>query len=197
MYNALLGRENAVAPAFRVGCFLLLQTGMVQMRVSLSQLPIAFTLVCLIGSARIVAEDRGTETISVKAFGLKNVIGHLGHPLGTVVRVTGTCVEVDRWCMKMDSGQTLLRVEFVDGKKLDRPYVFRFSRAAIGIAKPSPGDKFDYYVHEWGAFDGHVTIPDGLGINERIVANDGFHYRPQITIHKSNTQAEPLTATPK
>jgi hypothetical protein len=36
-------------------------------------------------------------------------------------------------------------------------------------------------------------VPAGLDIEQRAVANDGVHYRPQITVHKSNSVAHPAT----
>jgi hypothetical protein len=131
--------------------------------------------------------------ISVKDFAGSRVMGHLGHPLGTVVRVTGTCLSGDSTRSKADAGKTLLQVQAVNGKTLERPFTFAFFRADKEITKTKPGDAIDYYVHEWGEFDGMVSIPDDLGINDSIVPNDGFHYRSQITIHKSNEVVERST----
>ena len=71
---------------------------------------------------------------------------------------------------------------------LERQFEFPFERAVKNILKPKPGDKFDFYVHEWGSFDGIVKVPEGLGIEKPNVATDGFHYRPEITIHKTNSE---------
>jgi hypothetical protein len=87
---------------------------------------------------------------------------------------------------KAYSGQTLLKIEMVNDKPLANPVYFTFRRAADGIDKPESGTRFDYFVHEWGSFDGVVQPPEELGIETPIVAHDGFHYRPEITIHKSN-----------
>jgi hypothetical protein len=131
--------------------------------------------------------DSEDTTISVKSFGRGKVIGHLGHPLGTVVRVTGVAVDGETTRSKADAGKTLLRVETANGAKLERPFDFKFHRAAKGIARPLPGQRFDYYVHEYGVFDG---IVEDFEIETLPVANDGFHYRPQITILKSLTVSE-------
>ena len=69
---------------------------------------------------------------------------------------------------------------------LEHPFVVPFLRAAKDVPTPADGDSFDYYAHEWGAFDGIVSIPKDLAIDQPMVANDGCHYQPQITIHKSN-----------
>ena len=124
-------------------------------------------------------------TISVKSFGPKNVIGHLGQPLGTIVRVSGVVIDGDSTRRRVNLGKTLLEVQTVDGEKLQRPMQFEYSRARKEIPKPLPGQRFDYYVHEYGAFDGVVDIPEELEIEEVPVANDGFHYRPYVTVHKS------------
>ncbi len=106
--------------------------------------------------------------------------------LPSVLRVTGMSVDGDETPRKADSGQTLLKIESVNGKQLANPVYFTFRRAADGIEKPKAGKPFDYFVHEWGSFDGVIDPPEELGIEEPIVAHDGFHYRPEITIHKSN-----------
>ena len=140
----------------------------------------------------IGATHSGGETLSeapkiaVKQFGRNNVIGHLGHPLGTVVRVTGICVDGETTRRRADLGKTLLEIRTVNGVSLDRPFTFEFRRAAKNVIQPSPGDDFDYYVHEWGTFDGMVSAPAEFSIERPTVANDGFHYRPQVTVHKSN-----------
>ncbi|MEM8947641.1 MAG: hypothetical protein AAGD11_20895 [Planctomycetota bacterium] len=128
---------------------------------------------------------RDEDAIFVSRFGKDNVIGHLGHPLGTVVRVTGVAIDGDDTGSKASSGKLLLRVEAVNDVDLTRPSVFVFSSTARGITQPKPGEQFDYYVHEYGAFDGVVDPPPELGIDHDVVAHDGFHYRPHIAIHKA------------
>jgi hypothetical protein len=120
-------------------------------------------------------------SISVASFGLDNVIGYLGQPLGTLVRVTGVAVSGESTRRKADVGKILLQIEAADGRRLSQPITFEFQRAANGIAKPAPGQRFDYRVHEWGVFDGVVQVP---GVP--AIANDGFFYHRQITIHKDN-----------
>jgi len=154
---------------------------------------IAATVVALIAmrsetlSQDHASADRSPKAlISVVRFGRDNVIGHLLHPLGTIVRVTGVAIDGSTTRRRADEGKMLLEIATVNGETLEQPFTVPFSRAAKQIAYPSHGQRFDYYVHEWGEFDGIVTIPDGLGIDASLVANDGFHYRPRITIHKSN-----------
>ncbi len=127
------------------------------------------------------------ETISIEALQPQRVIGRLGQPLGSIVRLTGVSVSGDETRRKADSGQTLLRIETVNGKQLKKSVYFTFRRAAKGIEKPTIGLEFDYYIHEWGSFDGVVDPPKELGIEEETLAHDGFHYRPEITIHKAKS----------
>jgi hypothetical protein len=124
---------------------------------------------------------------TVDAFAGKQLpVGHLGEPLGTVVRVTGIAIDGDTLKFKAASGKTYLRIATVNGKELERPIDFEFYRAPEEVKKPAAGEKFDYYVHEYGHFDGEVTPPKELGIKDVPVANDGFHYRRYVTVHASN-----------
>ena len=115
----------------------------------------------------------------------KSVVGYLGYPLGTVVRVTGEVVDGNTTTLRRDMGRTLLEVHAVNGVKLDKTVVFDFSESEKRFAKPRPGHSFDYYVHESGGFHGVVEPPKELGIDHPVFANDGFYYRRHITIHKS------------
>ena len=74
----------------------------------------------------------------------------------------------------------------MNGKELADPAVFAFHRAPASIPKPRSGERFDYYVHEYGEFDGVVTPPKELGIETIEIANDGFCYRRRLTVHASN-----------
>lgn len=133
--------------------------------------------------------------INVSDFRVENVIGRLGHPLGTVLRITGEAMDGNETRWKRDMGATLLKVLTVNGQVLSEPQIFRFHRAYEEINKPAFKSQFDYYVHEWGAFDGAVYLPAELKTYTLIPASDGFYYHSEITIHKSNT-VEPMTEKP-
>ena len=77
-----------------------------------------------------VAKDVKSATVSATQFGRSSVIGHLNYPLGTVVRITGVCIDGDRTRRKSDAGETLLEVRAVNGKQLQIPFVVPFGRAA-------------------------------------------------------------------
>jgi hypothetical protein len=132
-------------------------------------------------------EDRSPngEMICVSDFTQDNVEGLLGHPLGTVVRVTGEAVDGDTLGYKAAAGKLFLRVDEVNGTKLKRAAMFSYPVRSPKVRKPTPGGKFDYYVHEYGTFDGVVEPPEDLGLDFfQAVAHDGFHYRPYLTIHQ-------------
>ena len=160
-------------------------------RISLATI-LAFCLMAVVLAQHADRKPKGdnalppkNDSISVTRFNEGKVIGLLGHPLGTVVRVTGVALDGDSTRAKADSGKLLLSVETVNGTKLTKPRVFEFGRADRSVVEPKPGDTFDYYVHEYGEFDGVVEPPEELGIEYEEVAHDGFYYRPYITIHKS------------
>ena len=126
------------------------------------------------------------KSISVTSFMGKMPIGRLGVPLGTVVRITGVVIEKKKPHAKADEGKTFLRISTVNGKALDHPVEFEFGRAPVEVKKPSLHEKFDYYVHEYGEFDGIVVPPKELGIKDDPIAGLGFHYSSLLTLHASN-----------
>lgn len=127
------------------------------------------------------------EPISVGSLERQLPVGHLGVPLGKVVRVTGEAFDGSTTRLRADLGKTLLQIVTVNGTKLAEPVVFEFLRAPDSVKKPAAGERFDYYVHEYGHFDGVVTPPEELGIKgSGPMANDGFYYRRYITVHSSN-----------
>jgi hypothetical protein len=129
---------------------------------------------------RPAAKDAGP--VSVQSFERQPPIGYLGHPLGTVVRVTGICIDGDTFRAKAYAGKMLLRVEAVNGRKLAEPTDFFFNRADDGVPTPKPGERFDYNAHEYGAFDGVVRTP------EKVIrwAGPSFGYRSALEVHKSH-----------
>jgi hypothetical protein len=128
------------------------------------------------------------KPISVESFSEQLPVGYLGVPLGTVVRVTGEAFDGSTTKAKAEEGKTLLRIVTVNGKELAEPVVFEFRRAPASVKQPSPGDKFDYYVHEYGEFDGPVTPPKELGIETLAIATTGFGYHRYLTVHASNSE---------
>ena len=132
-------------------------------------------------------QDKDTYSVSVESLQHQLPTGHLGVPLGTVVRVTGEAVDgKTHGRPKWDRGTTFLQIATVNGRKLEKPVLFAFFRAPDSVKEPAPGEQFDYYVHEFGEWDGVVEPPEELGIQKLGLAHDGFHYRRRLTIHASN-----------
>ena len=157
------------------------------------------TMACLSSSNCAEPVRPALPDIDASQFNRARVIGNLGHPLGTVVRVTGVCTDDTETRSRADLGKALLKILTVNGKPLKQPFIVEFLRASKEVPKPSFGDRFDYYVHEWGTFDGHVDVPKELGIDKLPVANDGFYYHSEVTVHKANPVRElaPAKGTPK
>lgn len=157
----------------------------------LPHVPLAFTaaLVAILwanDSARTKPPSAEPVAVSVSKFAQALPVGYLGVPLGTVVRITGVAIDGDTLGWKAAAGKTFLRIETVNGKRLEQPIDFEFLRAPREVRQPAAGERFDYYVHEYGHFDGVVTPPKELGIRTVIVANDGFYYQRYVTVHASN-----------
>jgi hypothetical protein len=133
-----------------------------------------------------IAKD--TAPVSVQSFNQQKMpIGYLGHPLGTVVRVTGVCVD-GATVSKVWSATVVLRVETVNGGKLKQPEDFAFPWDEKEVPKPKPQQRFDYYVHECGTFCGVVKLPKELEIdggNVIGVAAPRFHFDAKLSIHRS------------
>jgi hypothetical protein len=129
------------------------------------------------------------DSISVESFNQKKVIGYLGQPLGTVVRVTGVSVDGATLRTKGADGKTFLRIETVNGKKLKSPVDFQVPHYEKDVQKPKPEERFDYYVHEQGEFEGVVHPPAELGLakNGNVIGLAGpvFHYQRAVVIYKS------------
>jgi hypothetical protein len=110
-------------------------------------------------------------------------IGFLGIPLGSVVRVTGEVIDGDTLRLKAASGYMYLRINTVDGRKLESAVDFQFPDHKY---IPKSGSKFDYYVHETGEFGGIVQIPKESGIKNITPQGTMFGYQPKLVIHKNN-----------
>jgi hypothetical protein len=121
------------------------------------------------------------NSVSVTSFG--NVIGHLGHKLGTVVRIRGIAVDGNTTRRKVDAAKTLLRITSVNGQQIQPAILLPFGNSSADVPPPKPKDTFDYYAHECGSFAGVVDMPKNIPIHKQMIAHDGFHYRPILVIH--------------
>ena len=82
------------------------------------------------------------------------VIGRLGHPLGTIIVVEGVVADGSYTKAKGDHGRTLLRVHAVNGKRLAEEQVFHFGSLLERVEKPKVGTRFKYSGYETGGFTG-------------------------------------------
>ena len=96
-----------------------------------------------------------TRVRSIHVSQLNKVIGYLGHPLGEVITIEGITVDENYTKRKSDSGQLLLRVEDVNGKRLKNEVILHFSPFEnVTIRNPSARAKFKYIGYETGGFNG-------------------------------------------
>ncbi len=122
--------------------------------------------------------------ISVASFGPDNVIGLLGRPLGTVVHVTGVAIAGSTRGVKAEEGMLLLKIQTVDGQLLKDPPSFLREPGDPDIQGWVSGDQFDFYCHEFGAFEGLVSVPRNVGLDESAAQGVRFRYKPEIQIHR-------------
>lgn len=153
----------------------------------LARIAIAAAATTFVSTPTSTSAVAAAKPVSVASLSETLPVGYLGAPLGTVVRVTGVAVDAKKYTKAAD-GEVYLRVERVNGRELRQPIAFEFLRPQRAIKrKPAIGERFDYYVHEHGEFDGLVTPPEKLGIPPHGLAGTGFQYCPYLTLHASNT----------
>ena len=115
-------------------------------------------LVSSITSPWVVAQKRAKtnpETIQLSKLNSSKVIGFLGYPLGEIVAIEGIVADEEYTRRKADTGETLLRVQAVNGKPLKRETLFHFDPVeGADIKKPSAGIRFKYIGYETGGFSG-------------------------------------------
>lgn len=99
-------------------------------------------------------EEKKEKPIPIDEVRKRGVLGDLGHPLGTIVRIEGEAADGKDTGAKGDEGQTLLRVKSVNGVELKEPAVFHFVGADPD--KPKKGAKFKYIGYETAKFEGEV-----------------------------------------
>ncbi|MEM6692683.1 MAG: hypothetical protein AAF664_24855 [Planctomycetota bacterium] len=146
----------------------------------------AFCIFCM---GEVFCADLGIaqeKTIHVSELGRSNVIGYLGEPLGTVVRITGVCVDGDELRSKLASGKILLKVHSVNGKALATSVTFFHPYLRDQDSLPKPGTRFDYFVHETGGFYGGVDVPgniDTLKPLKPLLPDTAFGYKKSLVLH--------------
>lgn len=135
----------------------------------------AIVIALLAVSALIQAAEK--EKIGIEEFdGNKVLIGKLGKPFGTVVRVT--CRDfvptVDQRRTKGEWWKELVEITAIEGKQLEPPIPIKWSVFMTGsVAKPAAGETLEVLGYESGQFEG--TPPE---VFEHVppVADVGFHF---------------------
>lgn len=110
----------------------------------------------LVLAALLVTCTTHADTISYAQLNQRTkILGSLGRPLGQLIRIEGVAVADSHRRAKADVGKTLLQVETVDGKKLNKAViVVMHSFAFAPIEKPDPGKRFEYAGYETGGMTG-------------------------------------------
>jgi hypothetical protein len=97
------------------------------------------------------------KAIPVSVLNDRQVIGRLGHPLGTIVVVEGVVADGSYTKAKADDGHTLLRVQGVNEKRLAEEQVFHFGSLLERVEKPKAGATYKFSGYETGGFTGLPT----------------------------------------
>lgn len=101
-------------------------------------------------------EEKKEKPIPIMDVWTRGILGQLGHPLGTVVRIEGEVEAYDGLKHgKALEGKTLLRVKLVNGTEPKEGVLFGLDFAKAD--KPKVGEKFKYIGYETGTFEGHVA----------------------------------------
>jgi len=113
----------------------------------------------------------------------RGVAGRLGLRMGTIVEVTGVVVENKSNAKADVSEPFFLRVDSVDGRKLDTPQLF--SSSAMELIRRVPalkvGDSFKCIGYERGGFQGS---PDGEFKYVGPYATQGFYFHVEFVVLK-------------
>lgn len=141
----------------------------------LSVILIVASLISIVARQTIAGHQRtkgNIESIPVIKLNRNKVIGSLGRPLGEVVTIVGIVADGDYTRRKADAGETLLRVQTVNGRSLKSEAIFHFRPfEGADIKKPAAGTRFKYTGYETGGFSG---IPDKAFDYVPRVATDGY-----------------------
>lgn len=134
------------------------------------------------------AKETATEQqISVRSFSQNDVLGILGVPIGTVVRINGIARDGNKTNFKADEGRWILEIERVNGRPLKDTVTFRVS--------PKEGDikslgRFECYAAEYGGFFGYAKNPDKVDIEQSPSTSTSaeVRYHPQLILCKLKTR---------
>ncbi len=147
-------------------------------------LAILIVVLCVMPFHPIV--EAGDKMITLSELSSTKIMGSLGRPLGAVVTIDGMVVDDYYRKLKSDEGETLLKVEKVDGKALPGETIIPLHMAPSGSIKmPAPGFRFRYKGYETGGFTG---VPEEAFRYVPRVATEGFHFKTYFLIISEEKQ---------
>jgi hypothetical protein len=146
-------------------------------------------LAVLTGSWLATADEAPREaTIHASQLKPDQVIGRLGHPLGTILTIDGTILDGDSLRLKLYSGTTLLNVSRVNGQTLEKPVYREFGpySTSLAIDVPPVGRQFKYVAYETGRFEG---APTGLFKYVPPMATTGYHFNTSLVLLRDESKS--------
>jgi hypothetical protein len=122
-----------------------------------------------------LAEEK--EKVSIRDFEKSKVLlGKLGKPFGTTMRVT--CRGVAK--PEGESGRTkdawweeVVEITAIEGKPLNRPVMIDWGTYREAVEKPAAGVSLEVFGYESGGFEG---TPAGISVSTAISADVGFAF---------------------
>ena len=131
-------------------------------------------------------EEKKEKPIPIDEVRKRGILGDLGHPLGTIVRVEGEVIAWEGKYGKASESETLLHMETVNGTKLEQGVIFFYRGAEAD--KPKVGDKLKYIGYETGRFEGLVK---GNELHRGdLVAGVAFGFVRRFDILKDELKSE-------
>ncbi len=175
------------------------------------KMPYSFGVLCLSVFAVLAllgfsspADEKSEKRFYITDIQRGKLIGDLGYPMGTVVRITGKSLGRDQSRAKGFDDVTWLEIESVNGKKLERS-IKRFHYRGIDTSYSSAespvlekGAPFDFFVYETCGYHGLVDIPKEL--ERELTANiAGVPFSLSISLQflKDNRPKTPPRAVPQ
>ncbi len=132
-------------------------------------------------------EVKKEKPIPIDEVRKRGILGDLGHEFGTIVTVEGEVADGDYTKKKIDSTQTLLRVQSVNGTELKKEVVFWYDGKKED--KPKVGAKFKYIGYETGGYEGTVRDNE-LYKSTVLYATAGYGFDDKFHILKDELPPE-------
>lgn len=80
-----------------------------------------------------------------------------------------------------------MKIQSVNGIPKPREPEFLFVGKLLPI-EPKVGEKFDWFVHEWGEFVGKVNLPSGVGPANSKRESGEFGFRLRLRLHPTSKE---------